>query len=640
MAERPVGSSREGGSDVAAATSVTFSSSLPPTTALAIAEARHLWSEVERLKLTVQQLQQSERRAHDDQQRLRDYVGSFVTHAQLEAALCTKTTQSNVASLIDRLRSELHDQLDKKADVDVLQAVQSKKLDISVYEASTWDLKKFRTALEQSVHDLFASFAHQIEDKVNTKLSIEDFDRIFNPEANGQKAAIENAATRIARMNEQLENLQEYVNADRQRQHKVADLNVSLLDLTRKHNASRNSIAQLFSTVEAAKERLAGVESDTRKLRDATQTVEARLSELSAQVTTTSTSHLDRITMLRGDVDRLDATSQLVTKTLAQIQQFTQNTLLKSLDARLQQAAERTDQELGDVRAQLQQLRAQTTQQSLRVMDKVMDYAEQQATLDAKVQRLEATLAALRTDLATVKGPLMTAAINLREENVAILEEIRRSQDESREIMIDYKGLLDREQQTVIKLPPGRPASRPLSRPGSSALPASAVQRRRQKQQQSTLAARLADMETPNQSHGPSRPHTSNARMHDSSPRNRARAHTAGPSTTQPTAAPDTSESLALNIEVAPRPHSEAGKRPKRSLLYSVANEPTRPGEHALLPVDQDGMFTLPSVAISTSGDDESGGSCLPWYQLQGPEIDTDPSPDRNMSGSAPVSTC
>ncbi|GLD93660.1 hypothetical protein PINS_up002265 [Pythium insidiosum] len=625
------------GGDVAA-TSVTFSSSLPPTTALGISEARHLWNEVERLKHAVQQLQTSERRAHDDQQRLRDYVASFVTHAQLEAALCTKTTQSSVASSIDRLRSELHDQLDKKADLDVLQALQSKKLDISVYEASTWDLKKFRTALEQSVHDLFASFALQIEDKVNAKLSIEDFDRIFNPEANGQKAAIENAATRIARMNEQLENLQEYVNADRQRQHKVADLNVSLLDLTRKHNASRNSIAQLFTTVEAAKERLAGLESDSRKLHDVSQTAESRLAALTAQLDATTASHLERLTTLRGDVDRLDDTSRLATKTLAQIQQFTQHTLLRSIDARLQQAEQHMEQELGDVRGDQQQFRAQTTQQSLRIMDKAMEAAEQAAALEVKLQRLDAALAALRNELATVRGPLMTAAINLREENVAILEEIRRSQDESREIMLDYKGLLEREQQTAIHLPPGRPTSRPLSRPGSSALPASALLRRRQKQQQSALSERLSDSPTTNQSSTPMRPRTSNARLHDESPRSRTRAQTAGPSTT--TSAHNGDSLLTSDNEDDRRPHSESGARPTGRRLHSIQNEPTRqPQERSLLSIGAGDIFTLPSVTCESPSGSNEKDSSIPWHHAQGPEDDSEVPVDSSRAASAVVST-
>lgn len=60
------------------------------TSTMAIADVRYLWSEVDRLKSQVAELQTTDRRVVEDQAYIRDYVATFVTHAQLDAALCTK----------------------------------------------------------------------------------------------------------------------------------------------------------------------------------------------------------------------------------------------------------------------------------------------------------------------------------------------------------------------------------------------------------------------------------------------------------------------------------------------------------------------------------------------------------------------
>lgn len=65
----------------------------PPTCHI---DARYLWSEVDRLKSQVAELQATERRVAEDQAHIRDYVASFVTHAQLDAALCTKVMWSSL----------------------------------------------------------------------------------------------------------------------------------------------------------------------------------------------------------------------------------------------------------------------------------------------------------------------------------------------------------------------------------------------------------------------------------------------------------------------------------------------------------------------------------------------------------------
>ncbi|TMW64280.1 hypothetical protein Poli38472_012902 [Pythium oligandrum] len=568
---------------------------------LAIADVRYLWSEVDRLKSQVQQLQQSERHAHDEQVRLAAYVGSFVTQAQLEAALCTKVSQSNVASTLDRLRSEILDVLEKKADLDVLQSLQSKKLDISVYEASTWDLKRFRTALEQSVHDLFATFAHQIEDQVRSKISIDDFDRIFNPEANGQKAAIENAATKIARINDQLERLQEYVTDDRQRQHKLADLNVSLLDLTRKHNASRNSIAQLFTTLETAKERIHDLETNSKRLDARSDALHSEVGVFETNVLKTTTEQQQRVTEMQQTVGRLEAMNNQVTETLGHIQQFTQNTLLKAMEAKFKHVNDRLESELGELQTQHQQFRSQSTHQANKTQERVLQTIEQNTVLESRIKRIEAATSTLREELASVRGPLMSAAMNLREENVAILEEIRRSQDESREIILDYKGLLEKTAESAYAPAfPLRPASSSSVFQGASA--------RRKQNQFAVMMKRIGDGKLPQTD----RPHTSDARLHNETRESgsRIRASTAGSTPKGKFISGRSNQADSGSADaICPlpqRPRSEAGSRPRnKSILYTMPTE-----AHASIDRDVGGiqdqgdyiseaMFTFPDPVVA-----------------------------------------
>ncbi|DAZ93187.1 TPA: hypothetical protein N0F65_010763 [Lagenidium giganteum] len=416
--------------------------------------ARYLWGEVDRLKAQVQELQAAERVTQDTAQRMKEYVASFVTHAQLDAALCTKISQASVAALVDKLRGELHNTLEKKADVDAIQALQTKKLDISVYESSTWDLKKFRTALEQNVHDLFATFAHQIEVQVGSKLSIEDFNHIFNPESNGQKAAIENAATKIARMTDQIEGLKEYVNADKQRQHKIADLNVSLLDMTRKQNASRNAFAQLSSNMEASHAQLSLLEAKHTELTTLHNEFQTQFASLQEQCTANDAKLAVYLDKLTTNVDKAVCGNQQVLQELEKTKRYIQQQLCEPLATQMKQLGRTLQSEIDDGLIQHRKTQAQVNQQLHRLDERLRRSVQEGEELGHRLHRLESSLAHVSSELTEVKGPLVTMATNLREENVAILDEIHRSQHESREIMLDYRELLDREDPRHLPMRP------------------------------------------------------------------------------------------------------------------------------------------------------------------------------------------
>lgn len=355
-------------------------------------------------------------------------MGSFVTHAQLDAALCTRISQAGVSVQLDTMRAELLSLVARKADNDQLQALQAKKLDISVYECSTWDLKKFRAALEQNVRDLFATFAHQMETQVRSKLAIEDFNRIFNPEANGQKEAIETAASQITRMRDQIESMQEYVHTDRQRQRKIADLNVNMLDLTRKQNASRNAVAQLTSTAEAYQMQLNALETTQTQLITQIQTMNETTAQFQSETKAeTSQLHADQTAVAR-QVNELQSSGRHQETALNELHQFTHSTILQRINDAIMRVAIELHQELADTTQTHQQSTQQLQHGLSKTNSRLQTQMEQLALLESRLHKLDSSVRELQLELNNVRGPLLTMTTNLREENVAILEEIRRSQ--------------------------------------------------------------------------------------------------------------------------------------------------------------------------------------------------------------------
>ncbi|KAG6579762.1 uncharacterized protein IUM83_11405 [Phytophthora cinnamomi] len=151
-------------------------------THMAIADSRYLWAEVDRLKAQVHELRAANRLTLEERARTAELMASVVTRAQLDAALSTKVSLAHVDAQMDTMRSEVAAHLDHKADVASLLSLQSSKLDVSVFEANSWDLHKLRAALEQHVHDLFATFAGQVEHQVSSKIGVDDFNRVFNVE--------------------------------------------------------------------------------------------------------------------------------------------------------------------------------------------------------------------------------------------------------------------------------------------------------------------------------------------------------------------------------------------------------------------------------------------------------------------------
>eukprot|EP00644_Phytophthora_capsici_P010269 jgi/Phyca11/553097/estExt2_Genewise1Plus.C_PHYCAscaffold_510054 len=329
---------------------------------------------------------------------------------------------------MDTIRSEMAGHLDRKADLSSLVTLQATKLDVSVFDANAWDLQKLRVAMEQHVRDLFATFAGQLENQLSTKLAIEDFNRVFNPEATGQKASLESAALRISKMTNQLESLSSYMNGDRQRQRQVAELNVSMLDLTRKQTATRNSIVQLESAEQTTTAQLRALNDQTALAMANLQSLSETLCGLQEQSQADKSTIDARQARVVHNVKQLEEQSQQLAKNLTELQQFAHSGLVDTVDLKLKTNWEQLKDETSKVGATLGQQTQQLNQRVNKANDLLLHHTEHLAQLDASIRKLAGLLKETQGDLNHVKGPLATLATNLHEENVAIIQEIERSQ--------------------------------------------------------------------------------------------------------------------------------------------------------------------------------------------------------------------
>lgn len=325
------------------------------------------------------------------------------------------------------LRAELQSELAKKADCSVLAAQQAAKLDISVYEAGARDIKKFRTMLEQSLRDLFAGFASQIEGQVRSKLSIDDFNRIFNPESNGQKAAIENAAARIAQMNEKLEQLQVYVSEDQHRQLILTELDNHLAELGTKQTECATSLVQLQETVHDTQAQLEALDDKHSKTCETLETCITNAHASKRDQGLINTILHDKQTALNECLTLLKRSEEDQDVAIRELNAFARTALVRNMEDKLSHLNSALTREIEEVRAKHRGSTQQVTNELLRVNNKLLANRDKASQLYTTVHGLTAKLQELRSELDFVKVPLATLAANLKEENETIITEIHRS---------------------------------------------------------------------------------------------------------------------------------------------------------------------------------------------------------------------
>ncbi|GMF45818.1 unnamed protein product [Phytophthora fragariaefolia] len=428
-----------------------------------------------------------------------ELLESVVTRAQLDAALSTKVSTAHVDAQMDTMRAEVAAHLNHKADLASLLSLQSSKLDVSVFEANSWDLHKLRVAMEQHVRDLFATFAGQLEQQVGAKLGVEDFNRVFNLEATGQKSSLEAAALRMAKITDQLDSLNNYVNGDRQRQRQVAELNVNMLDLNRKQTAARNSIVQLESAEQSMAAQLRALDEQTNEAMVNLQALTETLGGLQAQTQVDKNAQDARQARLTNDVKQLETHSQHLTNALNELKQYAHSGLVGLLDTKMKSNNETLRNEFNEIAARNRQHTQQLGQRMNKANELLLHHKERLAQLDACMLKLAGLLKETQGELnKSGMACTFTSRRNRHEwkqQAHSFLHLI--SQNGTRDIMLDYQDLLERRKSSQVFVPlPSRPSS------SSSSVSNDSVSASRKHKQQVLLGAKSS-----------SRPHTSSGRV-------------------------------------------------------------------------------------------------------------------------------
>ncbi|KAF0682473.1 Aste57867_25425 [Aphanomyces stellatus] len=422
---------------------------------MSVADTLHLWDEVARLKQHVADLQQSERVLLDAAKAAADERHRFVTYPQLEAGLSLKTSTTTTASEMEKLKTRFMEAMRTKADMTLLDAVYLKKLDLAAFEAYEVNMDKQRAVMEQKLRDLFGTLALQIERDVH---HVKDLMDVNEKRILGAMRDVAQLETQHSVLGDRVRAVEAKCRGGDDDAGRVTPGGDSVYFETNDQTT--------FRTFEAAINALHAekVAADVDTAR-----VAARLAEMQGIVEATqkeaSKKQRDLAAVIAVEVKKVqEADTKMIRamevqqRALAkQIQeaQASASAAVAAVDAfqtnmalALQDACDKTaamsmksmakeTEHLRDLIKRNQYVSAESTK---RVDDK-LDAALTLSLLplEKQVAQLGRACDATRRDVVEMKGPFLTEVRNLKEENGAILGEIRRQQDVSRELVLDYR---------------------------------------------------------------------------------------------------------------------------------------------------------------------------------------------------------
>ncbi|ETW06499.1 hypothetical protein, variant 1 [Aphanomyces invadans] len=462
-------------------------------------DSMHMWDEIVRLKQHVADLQRNERMLLDLAKAAADDRKRFVTHPQLDAGLALKASTTSVPAEVAKLRADLMDAIAAKADLTLVDTIHLKKLDISAFDAHVGTMGKVRVALEQMLKDMFTSFALHVERDVRVVQGLMDVN---------EKRMLGALTTIEAAKHDHLF-LCDRVKAVEKKTAGGSPPDAAAFFRTDDHTT--------FRTFEAA---LNAVHAETVASNEATAKLHEKLASMQSSIDAVqqeaSKSQVDVSAAIAAEVDKAHAADVKMFRTLEAKQHEFAEMLRRAQDtAALAVAA--VDDFKSDASTILQESCDKKVAASMKAMGKETDHlrdmikrnqyvaAEHTKTVEGMVRCTSQALSALeqklhalgimcdatRRDIVDMKGPFLTEVANLKAENGAILNEIRRQQDVSRELVLDYKDLIDQQHnsssaamtttaasatRTTAPLRPQKPMSarRPQS---SSAMPVNVTKR-------------------------------------------------------------------------------------------------------------------------------------------------------------------
>ncbi|CAK4169674.1 unnamed protein product, partial [Aphanomyces euteiches] len=436
---------------------------------MSVADSMHMWDEIARLKLQVSELQQHEKTLLEANKVAADERKRFATQPQLDAGLSLKASTTMMDVEIAKVRQELLAALDKKADVTLVDHTFQRKLDVSIFEAHQHAMAKMRSQLEQLIKDMFAALALPIERDVR---DVKDHLEMYEKRLGSAAQAIDMAKHQDTLLSDRLKALERKCKCDDDDKDNNAateqffrgdsattfrSFGHAINALHAKHVASQSHAATLESKLESMQAALDAVHVEATKSHvDVSALVAAEMRHMQPidakivhEIQAAQREMADKIKLAQATattaVNAVDAfktnASQLLQaacddKIAHSVRLLPQRRALTAVLSQVQVMAKQNNQ----LRDLVQRNQVIAAEQCHQLRTKLDTSSASHANLEKELRAVARQCDLTARDVTEMKGPFMTEVRNLQHENSAILSEIQRQQDVSRELVLDYKS--------------------------------------------------------------------------------------------------------------------------------------------------------------------------------------------------------
>ncbi|EQC39149.1 hypothetical protein SDRG_03355 [Saprolegnia diclina VS20] len=407
-----------------------------------IADHMHMMAELQRLKAQVVDVATVNKSLLETTRSIEAELSSFATLSQLDAGLSLKASTTMVPTQLDELKQFVLQVLSSKTDLSLLDVLLPKKLDTSVFEASQRQHTKEYARFEDTVRTLFTSFVADVQSHVQ---EIATGIAAHEVTVAGHAQRVEATKDHLSTLDIRLRRLEAVCGVDPT----AARISPS---------ATLPAMAAACASLEAAQATQIALVSD---LREALETTQSQVGALEAVATGTkrdmSRNIANEIARLQEAdahglrqlekkiitlVESVDAVKELAQSAQNDVHAF-QNaaatSVLDTYDRRVAGSIEALHADNQGLRDAFHKHHTTLAAQSRSIEDSVRAHDTSLCSVEHQLRQLAAHCRAIERELAALKGPFITEVRNLKQENFVILDEIRRQQDISRELVLDYK---------------------------------------------------------------------------------------------------------------------------------------------------------------------------------------------------------
>ncbi|KAH9109581.1 hypothetical protein LEN26_010633 [Aphanomyces euteiches] len=420
---------------------------------MSVADSMHMWDEIARLKLQVSELQQHEKTLLEANKVAADERKRFATQPQLDAGLSLKASTTMMDVEIAKVRQELLAALDKKADVTLVDHTFQRKLDMSIFEAHQHAMAKMRSQLEQLIKDMFAALALPIERDVR---DVKDHLEMYEKRLGSAAQAIDMAKHQDTLLSDRLKALERKCKCDDDDKDNNAateqffrgdsattfrSFGRAINALHAKHVASQSHAATLESKLESMQAALDAVHVEATKSHvDVSALVAAEMRHM--QPIDAKIVHEIQAAQ-REMADKIKLAQATATTAVNAVDAFKTNAsqlLQAACDDKIAHSVQVMAKQNNQLRDLIQRNQVIAAEQCHQLRTKLDASSASHANLEKELRAVARQCDLTARDVTEMKGPFMTEVRNLQHENSAILSEIQRQQDVSRELVLDYKS--------------------------------------------------------------------------------------------------------------------------------------------------------------------------------------------------------